>query len=399
MSADADGPGAFLPQSPELPPGDLAETLDAGDPVQILDVRAPERLANGAIDQVPPERFHNTRGSEVVRIHAPADTGLDPEIPVVVVCGFGQDSKVVAAHLGRLGFDAASLAGGVVAWMRHSVPRVLDPPQELDRFIQFDRIGKGCLGYLLVSDGEAVIVDPPVHFSAYLEALQESGARLVAVADTHAHADYVSGAPELARRFGVPYSLHPMDAIYPYDGTRGKVEFEAISDGDAIEFGRAALRAMHTPGHTEGSVTYLLEDRVALTGDFLFVESIGRPDLGGRREEWAGQLWDSMARAIRAWGDGLAVYPAHYQCERERRLGRAVGISFGDLLRENEILRIQDPEVFLHHILRGKAPFPDVYRKIKAINLGLEPFLESEVDGLEVGRNECALGGIGPGSR
>jgi glyoxylase-like metal-dependent hydrolase (beta-lactamase superfamily II) len=140
-------------------------------------------------------------------------------------------------------------------------------------------------------------------------------------------------------------------------------------------------------------VTFLVEDRLALTGDFLFVESIGRPDLAGKEEEWAGKLWDSMVRTIRQWGDGVAVYPAHYASGSERRMGRAVGIPFGSLLDENELLKIQDPGVFLHHILSQKAPFPDSYRKIKAMNLGLEPVQEGEVEELEIGRNECALGG------
>lgn len=74
-------------------------------------------------------------------------------------------------------------------------------------------------------------------------------------------------------------------------------------------------------------------------------------------------------------------------------MGRAVGIPFGDLIRENEILRIQDPEVFLYRILDQKAPFPEAYRKIKAINVGLAPIVDTEVDELEIGRNECALGG------
>jgi hypothetical protein len=100
-----------------------------------------------------------------------------------------------------------------------------------------------------------------------------------------------------------------------------------------------------------------------------------------------------MARAIREWGDNVAIYPAHYASERERRMGNAVGIPFGSLLAENQILKIQDPEVFLHHILSKKAPFPDAYRKIKAINVGLAPIQEDEVEELEVGRNECALGG------
>jgi glyoxylase-like metal-dependent hydrolase (beta-lactamase superfamily II) len=280
----------------------------------------------------------------------------------------------------------------MVEWMRLTIPRELDPPQGVDRLVQFDRIGKGCLGYLLVSGGEALIVDPPLHFDTYLAVLEGSGAELVGVADTHVHADYVSGAPSLSRRFGVPYYLHPADAVYPYDGTPGRVEFEPLAEEESIQVGRTKLRVMHTPGHTEGSVTFLIEDRVALTGDFFFVESIGRPDLGGKEEEWSKELWDSMARAIRSWDDGVAVYPAHYQTQAERRMGRVVGVPFGTLLRENPLLRIQDPEVFLHHILAQKAPFPDGYRKIKAINLGLAPVVESEVEELEIGRNECALG-------
>lgn len=394
MNQDEGVPSPLLPDAPEFSARELARILDAGDPLQIMDVRAPGRVAAGRIDLVPPERFHNIPGSELIRRLDVAATGLDPELPVAIICGAGKDSKALALHLCRMGLDARSLAGGMAAWMNVTIPRVLDPPEGLDRFVQFDRIGKGCLGYLLVSRGEALVVDPPLDATAYLEVLEASGATLVGVADTHVHADYVSGAVPLAQRFGVPYYLHPDDAVYPYDGTPGRIDFHPVSDGDAIHFGDTSVSVMHTPGHTEGSVTYLVEDRLALTGDFIFVESVGRPDLGGKEEEWARRLWDSMARAIRGWDDGLAVYPAHYAGASERRMGRAVGIPFGTLLGENEIMRIQDPEVFLYTIMERKAPFPDAYRKIKAINVGLAPIVDSEVELLEVGRNECALGGV-----
>ena len=134
---------------------------------------------------------------------------------MVTVCGHGADSAVIAAHLNELGANASSLGGGMVARMSLVVPRELDPPQGLDRLLQFDRIGKGCLGYLLISEGQALIVDPPLHFGPYLEALRGAGAELVGVADSHVHADYVSGAVPMAREFGVPYFLHPADAVYP----------------------------------------------------------------------------------------------------------------------------------------------------------------------------------------
>lgn len=372
----------------------LLHRMEEGEVFQVMDVRAPERLAQGRLDRVPPELYQNVRGSELIQIHDLGDTGLEPELPAVVVCGHGKDSRVLAAHLARLGVTAFSLDGGLAGWMKVIAPRTLDPPEGLDHFIQFDRVGKGCLGYLLVSQGEAVAVDPPLHFRKFEEALETLEARLVAVADTHVHADYVSGAVPMSRKFGIPYFLHPADAFYPYDGTPGRIDFEPLSDGGRISFGETALQVLHTPGHTEGSVTLLVEDRVALTGDFLFVESIGRPDLGGMEEEWAKQLWDSMVRVIRRWSDGMAVYPAHYASERERQMGQAVGAPFGRILRENEILQIQDPEVFLRAILARKAPFPEAYRKMKALNLGLTPLREAEVEVLELGRNECALGSV-----
>jgi len=382
-----------IPDDQDLLATELARDLLEGEPLQILDVRAPERVARERIEEIPPHRFHNLRGSEVMQITDVGLTGLDPETQVVVVCGHGKDSKVVAAHLRRMGLSARSLAGGMAAWLRLTVPVELDPPEGVDRVVQFDRIGKGCLGYLLLHSGEALIVDPPLFCESYIQEMEASGAALVGVLDTHIHADYVSGAASLAMRYGVPYYLHPLDAVYPYDGTPGAIPFRSIADGDVLPFGGAVLRIMHTPGHTEGSVTLLVENRMALTGDFLFVESIGRPDLGGKEEEWAGQLWSSVVRVIREWEDGMAVYPAHYAGQGERRLGNAVGLPFGTLRRENELLRIQDSDVFVRTILGRKAPFPDAYRRIKAINLGLHPVVATEVEELEVGRNECALGG------
>ncbi len=384
---------ATTPATPTYSAEELARLLEVGEPIQIMDVRAPHRLTQGRIDLAPGHRFHNVRGSELINRTSIESTGLDPELPVAVVCAMGKDSAVLAFHLARLGLDARSLEGGLDAWYKVTLPRELDPSESLDRLVQFDRIGKGCLGYLLLSDGEAVIVDPPLDAGAYLSAMEGAGAHLVAVLDTHAHADYVSGAVPLARELGVPYFLHPADAVYPYDGSPGRIEFEPLSDGQALPFGRSVLTATHTPGHTEGSMSILVDDRVALTGDFLFVESIGRPDLGGKEDIWAQALWESVERAKAGWDRLTDVYPGHYAGESERRMGRAVGIPLGSLLEENPILRIGTRQEFVEFILDNRAPFPESYRKIKALNLGLAPLDSQEVRELEVGRNECALAG------
>jgi glyoxylase-like metal-dependent hydrolase (beta-lactamase superfamily II) len=358
----------------------------------VVDVRAPTHVATGRIEPVPDERFHNIVGSQLISRQSLASTGIAPDMPVAVVCGNGNDSRVLALHLNRLGCEARSLRGGMAAWMMLALPRQLDTPPSIERLVQFDRVGKGALGYLIVSDGEALVVDPPLDAGVYLEAADDAGARIVAVADTHVHADYISGAPAVAKRLGVPYYLHPADAVYPYDGTPGRLEFQPLEDGATISVGRVTVRAMHTPGHTEGSVTYLIDDSVALTGDFVFIESIGRPDLAGKVSEWTAQLWESLEAAKREWSADLMIYPGHYGDEAERRADRSVGASFGALLTENEALRFSDRQKFTAWVEGKAASFPDAYRKMKVINVGLLAVSPEEAEELEAGKAECAVG-------
>lgn len=382
-----------IPFVSEVSAYELAQALEAGEPIQLVDVRAPARVEAGRIDIGPNGRFHNIVGSRLIEVAGVAGTDIDPRLPVTVVCGHGNDSQVLALHLNRLGCRATSLAGGMSAWMRLVLPRELPPPPSVDRVIQFDRVGKGALGYLLVSDDEALVVDPPRDPDAYLRAAVEADAEVVGVADTHAHADYISGASGIAGALGVPYYLHPADAVYPYDGTPGRLRFEPIDDGGSIDFGRASMHVRHTPGHTEGSVTYVVDDLLALTGDFIFVDSVGRPDLAGKVSEWTALLWRSLQRAKQDWLADLLVAPAHYGSDAERRLGRAVGERFAHIVETNEAMRFSDRDAFTRWVESRTAAFPAAYRGIKAVNVGLRSADEREADELEVGKNECALGG------
>jgi glyoxylase-like metal-dependent hydrolase (beta-lactamase superfamily II) len=252
--------------------------------------------------------------------------------------------------------------------------------------------GRGALGYLLVSAGEGWIIDPPRDTSAYLDAVRRDGVRVVGVADTHIHADYVSGAPALAESLGVPYYLHPADAVSPYDGRPGRVSFEPVDDGATIRVGRGEIRVEHTPGHTEGSVTYRMGDDAALTGDFLFIGSVGRPDLGGKTDAWTPELWKSLERAKRGWPAGLRIHPAHYAGAGEREPDLTVGKRFGDLPAVNEPLRFQSGGEFTRWVKARAGVYPDVYRIIKGLNLALETASPEEMDELEGGKNACALG-------
>ncbi len=109
--------------------------------------------------------------------------------------------------------------------------------------------------------------------------------------------------------------------------------------------------------------------------------------------EWTSQLWESLEAARRDWPKDAVIYPAHYASERERRGDQIVGERFARILEDNEALRFSDRDAFARWVERNTASFPEAYRKIKAINVGLLSVDEREAEELEIGKNECALGG------
>lgn len=378
-------------QPAQIPPEELAERLDRGEPLQVLDVRAPEKVARGRVAFGPELEFHALPNSQIFKLPDVRDLNLDTARPVAVICGHGNSSKQTTAFLRERGYDAYSVIGGMAAWETVYVARRLSPTPSLSHVIQLDRVGKGALSYVLVSDGDAVLVDPGRHLERYDALFNEIGARPAAVVDTHVHADYLSGARAAAARWKVPYFLHPNDAVSPYDDRPGKLAFQPLSDGDTIVFGRATLRAVHAPGHTLGSNALIADEGLALTGDFLFVQSIGRPDLAGRSAAWAKLLWQSLERVRQSWPGDLLILPAHYASETERRADRAIGARFDVVAATNTAAAIQDEQMFLKWIADHASTFPDAYRTIKEANLGLVELSEADAEILESGPNQCAI--------
>ncbi|HEX4561403.1 MAG TPA: MBL fold metallo-hydrolase, partial [Gemmatimonadales bacterium] len=288
---------------------------------------------------------------------------------------------------------AFSVTGGMAAWEQVLIPRPLPAPSGMSHLVQVDRVGKGALSYVLGSDGEAIVIDAARHLEPYEAIFRASKLTPRAVIDTHAHADYVSGAREAAKRWGVPYFLHREDTRSPYDGTPGHLDgldVRPVGDGDVIAFGKTSLQVEHTPGHTLGSVTLVSPGGPVFTGDFIFVRSLGRPDLGGRAAEWGPILWQSLERA-RSWPSDRLVLPGHYASENERAVDRSVSAHLDVLRRENPALTIRTEPEFLDWVSRTPPP-PDTYRSIKLANLGLLELSDADIDILEAGANQCAAG-------
>src|SRR3990172_1082259 len=202
-------PDATIPQ---IPAAELAHRLDRGERGQLLDIRASERVAQGTVSFGPTLDFRALPASEIYRLPSLEPLELDPANPVAVICGHGNPSKQATLFLREKGFDAYSMTGGMAAWETVYLARPLSPTPSLQHVVQLDRVGKGALSCVLVSDGEAVIIYPTRHLQRYYALLRDLDATPAAVVDTHVHADYLSGARAAAERWHVPYFLHPQDA-------------------------------------------------------------------------------------------------------------------------------------------------------------------------------------------
>ena len=181
-------------------------------------------------------------------------------------------------------------------------------------FRPFYYYDKGCAAYLLGCGtlGACAVVDPREDdIDAYIAFAREKKMRITHVIDTHVHADHQSGGAALAQRAGAPYCLHESADV--------ELPFTALKDGDDLELGNTRIKVIHTPGHSPDSLCLLVTDLkrgtgpwFVLTGDTLFVGSVGRPDLPGRARENAATLYSSIHARLMTLPDDIEVYPGHF---------------------------------------------------------------------------------------
>jgi glyoxylase-like metal-dependent hydrolase (beta-lactamase superfamily II)/rhodanese-related sulfurtransferase len=272
-----------------------------------------------------------------------------------------------------------------------------------------EQIYTGCLAqgaYYITSDGEAAIIDPLRETKPYMDKLSKDGVKLKYIFETHFHADFVSGHLDLSKKTGAPI-------VY---GPTAKPEFDAIIAKDEQEFkiGKLTIVALHTPGHTLESTTYLLKDEngqpyCIFSGDTLFLGDVGRPDLAQKaahmtQEELAGLLYDSLMNKIMPLPDEVIVYPAHGAGSAcGKNMMKETVDTLGNQKKVNYALKQPNKESFIKAVLDGLLPPPKYFGMNVAMNKqgyqnfdtvlkkGLNPIEPKELEAIAEATNALIL--------
>jgi glyoxylase-like metal-dependent hydrolase (beta-lactamase superfamily II) len=375
----------------DLAAADLYQRLAGSAPPRVLDVRNAEEFARWRVDGPHPVDALNVPYFEFIEREEASVRKVTDWIggragDLVVVCAEGGSSAYVAEILQGRGLPAVNLAGGMVAWGLGTTARPV-PASGPARLWQVLRFGRGCLSYVVARGEDAIVVDPHRGLDAYRALLAQERLHLRAVFDTHLHADHVSGGPALARDAGVGYHASSRD----FEGAA--VPVEGLVADRPVRIGRLEvlpILPLATPGHTPGSTSLLVADAFLLSGDTLFVDDVGRPDLGGQAAAWARDLHRTLHERLRPLGDAVVVLPAHASGLAGPGPAGTLAGSLGDLRNRNRAMGL-DLDAFIREAERAAGSAPPEYAKIRAINLGRETAGDAELTELELGKNQCAL--------
>jgi glyoxylase-like metal-dependent hydrolase (beta-lactamase superfamily II)/rhodanese-related sulfurtransferase len=369
---------------PRITPNDLKRALDEGKlnrDIFLLDVREPDEFRNWNID-----------GSENIAL-GQVPYYLD-KIPkdkeVVTICPAGNGSGMVTLMIQRLGYNVKTLEEGLTGWSSayERVVRTFEVWQDKRvNVVQLRRIGKGCLSYIIECSHEAAVIDPLLPTEDYLRIAEgEMNAKITKVMDTHLHADHVSGAKELSKMAKAELYLSR------YENYKEINSFSRLNDGDVIRVGSVTLQVIYTPGHTEGSVSLWLGSKLLFTGDTLFVNNIGRPDLKERTEELASKLHASIKGRIFRLPDEIIILPAHHDSAVDG--DTLIEAQLGDIKSQQNLQEIFGPqkEPFVQRMNSITTPTPPSYEEITPMNKGEKekPSLK-EIHQLEMGLNRCSV--------
>ena len=361
----------------------LSDWLAAGKPVSVLDVRSQadrdEWWIPGSTHVNVYEALKHGDTTALSALNLPDD------VPVVTVCGRGYVAGIAAQQLEARGLNAYALEDGMRAWSLawNSAEVVL--PHTGTRIIQVRRTGKGCLSYIIGSGSDAIVVDASLPVEVYIQLAREHGWKIKSAMDTHIHADHISRSYALTQHTGA--------TLFMPDQQRLKFPHATLSAGDSIKFGSAKLSPVHTPGHTQESMSYLLDNAALFTGDTLFLAAVGRPDLHASFEAARdrAQLLHASLQKILKMDRSTLIFPGHTNTPAPFDQ-QIIAESLAVVTERTALLHSADRDAFANALLARIPAVPANHSAIIEINENGWPNESQDISmDLEAGANRCAI--------
>jgi len=364
----------------------LYSALTNREDIIVLDVRNAVDFARFKVESPYPFHLQNISYFDFMEIEEECVAKVQNNKPIRIVCAKEGSAKFVAEILDKHGFpDIGYLAGGIKSWGNLLVPVLLNPGETYQLY-QFIRPGKASASYGLQNGNELMLFDPSRNVDFYLDFAKANNCTIVKTFETHLQADYIAGSRMISETTGAEFLANVND----FSGS--KIKYIELQDGACYTFSQpgATVRCLFTPGHTPGSSTFIVDDRYMISGDTVFIRSVGRPDLGGKVEDWSNMLYETLQK-IKSCAPALLVLPGHYMSWDEADEQLAFVATLAETMEFNkDIYAIADQAGFLDFIKGNMRKQPEEYATIRLINANLQQVDDDKAEELDLGKNECA---------
>ena len=364
---------------------DLFQWLTDKEDILVLDVRNQKDFSRFQVESPYPFNMLNVPYYDFMEIEDASVAKVPKERAVRIICAKEGSAKYVGEILVKHGFeDVRYLTGGIKTWGNLLVPKALHEGDDYSLY-QFIRPGKASCGYGLCSGREMMIFDPSRNIDFYLDFAKSKDCKIIKTFETHLQADYIAGSRQIAEQTGADF-FGGID----FDGT--KAGHKPVSDNEIHTFsnGGPEVKVLLTPGHTPGSLTFIVDNTYMISGDTIFIQSIGRPDLGGQVDQWAVMLFNTI-RQLAKLDDSLLVLPGHYMDWNEANKDLLFCLSLKEVKKRNEeVFAITEENVFVRYIKDNMREQPPEYALIRLANANTEQYDIEKQEELDLGKNECA---------
>lgn len=392
----------------QIKPSELKKKIDSGEDIFILDVRdskehEPWKVSYDRYNDTPVIPLNDLSSSEALK-QIPKDK------EVVTFCGHGNRSMSAAKMLSEKGYNVKTIEGGLDGWNTvNDVALVANTGSSVNIW-QVRRVSKGCMSYVIAnpSNKKAIAMDSTCEIDNAIDTLaNENGLEITAFIETHMHADHLSGATKLAKKYGSSLYISSLEQYVTKSASESGITINLVKTGDKIAIGDGLdLEAIHTPGHTSGSICLKLQvsdvtrkkvnaveakevstHTYLFTGDTLFVDGVGRPDLHDKAEEFTHNLYNSYQTKILNTPDETLILPAHFSGSFEH--SKPIFSTIKSIKERLELLSIPEDK-FVKFVTSNLPPQPMNYKKIASINKEMIP-CDSIERGIEAGPNSCGI--------